>query len=223
MTVNDKSGRSMEIEFLGLSGDKVSFNRKSDGKRFELPLSDFDGETIKRLQSKKPEAGTEHPPYIVDVVIGKRRTKKNDSYYMVRQDVEAKVSIRNPDRKLSAPPATVRFVFIGEERRRGNEYEVLGVRDYQIKLAADATDTRPLDPVSTSYDSDNKGSGNIGGVQYDGYVLIISDEKGGVIHKASSIGKLASALRDDSKLITAFKQIKENARLDENYRPRGNR
>ncbi|BCU76437.1 hypothetical protein [Luteolibacter sp. LG18] len=224
LTVKDKTGRSMEIEIVGVTGDKVSFNRKSDGKRFELPLSTFDEESAKQISAAKaPAASTSetHPNYAIDVVVEKRRKKNNGSDYLVRQEVSAKVVIKNPERTVAGPKAKVRLLYLGEDRSTGKEHSVLGVRDYEIQIAAGMMDARNLDAVTTVYDSDNKGAGNIGGDQYEGYFLVILDSKDNVVQQTGSCAKLNEILKSDPTALKPLLTVKANAHLDAKYNPTG--
>ncbi|MFD0893108.1 hypothetical protein KBB96_16940 [Luteolibacter ambystomatis] len=221
MTVKDKTGRAMEIEVLGVSSDKVSFNRKSDGKRFDLPLSTFDADSVSQITSKKSEVGGVHPNYGIDVSIEKRRKKKGESWYMVEQTVSAKVTIKNPNPNTPAPPVGVRMVFLGEDRSSGKEHSVLAVREYKVELSGGMSDVRDTDPFKTVYDSDNKGVGNAGGDQYEGYVLILTDDKGNLIQQTSNCAKFNEALKSDPRVIESFKTVKPNALLDAKFNPTG--
>ncbi|MGC4013195.1 MAG: hypothetical protein QM755_01570 [Luteolibacter sp.] len=221
VTVKDKNGRSMEIEVLGVSGDKVSFNRKSDGKRFDLPLSTFDADSVTQLNAKKTEVGAAHPNYSIDVSIEKRRKKQGSSDFMVEQTVAAKITIKNPDANSPAPQAGIRLVYLGEDRSTGKEHSVLAIREYKIQLGAGLSDVREVDPFKTVYDSDNKGIDNIGGNQYEGYLLMVLDDKGNIIQQTGNCAKLNEAVRADPKAIEAFKTVKPGARLDAKYAPTG--
>lgn len=218
ITVKDKAGRSMDIEVSGVTGDRVSFTRTSDGKIFQLPLNTFDAESVERITAAKGEAATSHPPYIVDLVVEKRR--KKDGYYMVTQTVAAKVTVKNPA-DLAAPPASVRVVYLGEDRRTGKAYSVLAVRDYKIELPAGKSDVRELDPFTTRYDSDNKGDGNIGGVQYDGYLLLILNAAGEIVQHECNSAKLNEVIKRDPAVRVPFKTIAANADLDLKFAPTG--
>jgi len=221
LTVKDKTGRSMEIEVLGVSSDKVSFNRKSDGKRFDLALSTFDADSVSQITAKKSELGAVHPNYGVDVSVEKRRKKKGNSDYIVEQTVAAKVTIKNPNPNTPAPPASIRMIFFGEDRGVGKEHSVLAVREYKIQLGAGLSDVREVDSFKTSYDSDNKGIDNGGGDQYEGYLLMLSDDKGNIIQQTCNCAKFNEVLRADPKAVEPFKTVTPNAHLDAKYNPTG--
>lgn len=219
VSLTDQSGRSMDAEIITVADGKVSFIRKSDGKRFALPLATFNAETVARIGNQATVSESQHPQYLKDVVIEKRRSKKSGSYYMVTQTVGAKVTIKNPEPMKPAPGVSVKFLYLGEDRRKGDRYEILGTAEYSIQLAAGAADVREIEKITTTFDSDNKGTGNIGGLQYDGYVLIMSAASGEVLSHTSSNGKLAAAFRDSHTHVKTFLELKKGVRLDEKFKP----
>lgn len=219
ITVKDKSGRAMEVELISMSAERVSFNRKSDGKTFDMALSAFDADSVTQIKAKKDELGHMHPVYDVDVVVDKRRKKKGDSDYLVEQTVATKVTIKSKDVAHASPPATVRVIYLGEDRQTGKSHSVLAVREYKLEIPAGKEDVQDLEPFKTVYDSDNKGVGNIGGDQYEGYLLLIMDDKGTIIQQKGNCAKLTDALSKDAAAVLPFKTIAADARLDANYAP----
>jgi len=219
ISVKDKQGRAMEIELISISNDRVKFTRVSDSKTFEVPLSSFDADSTARIQAKKSALGEAHPTYEIDVVVDKRRKKKGDSYYMVEQTIAAKVSIKNPAANAPAPAGKARMLYFGEEQRTGGKYSVLSTEDYDFQLAGGATHTREIAPYVTTYDSDNKGYGNIGGQQYESYLLLIMDEKGNVIQFRTTSGRLNQLLTEKPELKAKFKTLKAKTQLDDKFVP----
>ncbi|HEY8990431.1 MAG TPA: hypothetical protein VIM46_00495 [Luteolibacter sp.] len=221
LTVSDKAGRSMEIELKSVSGDRVSFLRKNDGKAFDLPLATFDSASVARIRTHQAELGPAHPNYGIDVIVDKRRQKRSDSWYLVEQTVSAKVSLKNPDMNLPAPPVTVKVLYLAVNRRTGKRYSVLSLQSYPLTLGPGQTDTRDLQPSTTVYDSDNKGIGNIGGNQYEGYVLFVLDAKGSILQHQTTCAKLDNLFREEPKLKDTYLTLQANAELDEKFKPTG--
>jgi hypothetical protein len=221
LTVSDKAGRSMEIELKSVAGDRVSFLRKNDGQAFEVPLATFDSTSVARIRAHQAELGPAHPNYGIDVVVDKRRQKRDDSWYLVEQTVAAKVSLKNPDMNLQAPPVTVKVLYLAVNRRTGKRYTVLSSQSYPLTLGPGQTDTRDLQPSTTVYDSDNKGTGNIGGNQYEGYILFILDEKGAILQHKTTCAKLDDLFRDEPKFKNVYLTLKAKDELDEKFKPTG--
>jgi hypothetical protein len=155
------------------------------------------------------------------VVVGKRRQKKDGSWYLVEQTVSAKVTIKNPDTLKPAPPLAIRAFYLGEDRLTGKKHSVLAVRNYEVTLGAGQSDVRELEPHTTIYDSDNKGTGNIGGDQYEGYVLFLLDENGDILRHQTTCSKLNELFRKEPEFRETFTKLKATAQLDEDYKPTG--
>ena len=219
ISVKDKQGRSMDIELISVTNDRVKFNRISDGKTFEVPLSSFDADSTTKIQSKKSALGDAHPTYEIDVVVDKRRKKKDGSWYLVEQTIAGKVNLKNPVINGTAPAGKARVLYFGEETRTGGRYSVLSTEDYDFQIKGGDTHTHELSPYVTTYDSDNKGAGNIGGLQYEGYLLLIMDAKGNVIQFQTTCGKLHQLLTEKPDFKAKFKTLKAKAQLDDKFVP----
>jgi hypothetical protein len=219
LSVKDKQGRPMEIELISVTNDRVKFTRVSDSKTFEVPLSSFDADSTTRIQAKKADLGEAHPTYQIDVVVEKRRKKKDDSWYMVEQTISGKVNLKNPAMNTAGPAGRARVLYIGEEQRSGGKYSVLSTEEYDFQIAGGATHTHEVSPYVTSYDSDNKGYGNVGGFQYEGYLVLLMDEKGNVIQFQTTCAKLNQLLNEKPEYKAKFKKLAAKAQLDDKFVP----
>lgn len=219
LSVKDKQGRSMDIELISVTNDRVKFNRVSDGKTFEVPLSSFDADSTTRIQAKKAALGDAHPTYEINVVVDKRRKKKDGSWYMVEQTIAGKVDLKNPVINGTAPAGKARILYFGEEQRTGGRYSVLSTEEYDFQIAGGATHTHEVAPYVTSYDSDNKGYGNVGGLQYEGYLLLLMDAKGNVIQFQTTSGRLNQLLTEKPDFKAKFKTLKAKTQLDDKFVP----
>jgi len=221
LSVKDKQGRSMDIELISVTSDRVKFNRVSDGKTFEVPLASFDADSITRIQAKKSALGETHPTYEINVVIDKRRKKKDGSWYLVEQTIAGKVNLKNPVMNGTAPAGKARVLYFGEEQRTGGRYSVLSTEEYNFQIAGGATDTHEVAPYVTTYDSDNKGTGNIGGLQYEGYLVLIMDSKGNVIQFQTTCSRLNQLLTEKPEYKGKFKTLAAKTQLDDKFVPTG--
>jgi hypothetical protein len=221
ISVKDKQGRSMDIEVISVTSDRVKFNRASDGKTFEVPLSSFDADSATRIQAKKSALGEAHPTYEINVVVDKRRKKKDGSWYMVEQTIAGKVDLKNPVMNGTAPAGKARMLYFGEEQRTGGKYSVLSTENYDFQIAGGATHTHEVAPYVTTYDSDNKGYGNIGGLQYEGYLLLLMDEKGNVIQFQTTCSRLNQLLNEKPEYKAKFKTLAAKTQLDDKFVPIG--
>ena len=66
--ITDKKGRTIDAKITGKSPDSITFFRKSDGKRFEYPISDLsvkDKAFVEGLpRNRKEKMARPSPPYI---------------------------------------------------------------------------------------------------------------------------------------------------------------
>jgi hypothetical protein len=152
--------------------------------------------------------------------VEKRRRKKDDSWYMVEQTISGKVNLKNPAMNTAGPTGRARVLYIGEEQRSGGKYSVLSTEEYDFQVAGGATHTHEVSPYVTSYDSDNKGYGNVGGLQYEGYLVLLMDEKGNVIQFQTTCAKLNQLLNEKPEYKAKFKKLAAKAELDDKFVPR---
>jgi hypothetical protein len=178
ITVTDQKGRAIEIELVSLVSDSVTFRRA--GKEFSLPISNFADASQELIRKEAALIPAVIPKIQPDVVIGKRRQKEN-SYYMVKQEITCTVKLSNPSNAIAVPPVSGKIVFIGQDRRTPELYEVLSSQAVEASIKPGETFVKEMEPFITSYDSDNKGVGNIGGSQYVGYLLVLLSEAGEVV------------------------------------------
>lgn len=73
-----------------------------------------------------------------------------------------------------------------------------------------------LQPITTKYDSD-KDSSNIGGWEYDGYLLIIQKPDGKILEAKSSIGPLKTTVVGNPQLLERALAYKENLELNRDF------
>ncbi len=198
MTVMDLQGRTIMIELVSADDTTVTFRRKGDARQFTLPLDQLDAESKTRIMDEAKALPMVLPSIVPEVVIGKRR-QKTDSYYMVRQTITCAVKLRNADQQVALPRLTARVLFFGQNQKTPDAHIVLSVQEFPVELKPGESSATELKAFSTSYDSDNKGVGNIGGYQYSGYLLVFLSENGEVLfHQTTDAGiRLALANQPD--------------------------
>jgi choline dehydrogenase-like flavoprotein len=87
------------------------------------------------------------------------------------------------------PELTGRLLYIGQNTRQPEQYTVLSTQDFPVELKAGGSSLTELEKFTTSYDSDNKGTGNVGGFQYSGYLMVfLNDNKEVVYHQTMDAG-----------------------------------
>jgi hypothetical protein len=178
ISVTDQKGRAIEIELVAVAGDSVTFRRA--GKEFTLPIGNFADASQELIRKEAGRIPAVIPKIQPDVVIGKRR-QKDDSFYMVKQEITCTVKLANPSNTAPVPPVSGKIVFIGQDRRTPELFEILSSQSVEASIKPGETLVREMEPFITTYDSDNKGTGNVGGSQYIGYVLVLLSEAGDVV------------------------------------------
>lgn len=216
ISVTDLKGRAIEIELVSLVDEAVTFSRA--GKVFTLPISNFNEAsqgTIRENAAKLPVALPKIQP---DVIIGKRRQKEN-SYYMVKQEITCTLKLTNPSLKHAVPPLSGKILMIGQDRRTPEFFEILSSQAVETSIKPGETFVQEMEPFTTSYDSDNKGYGNVGGAQYFGYVLVLLSEAGEVVLEHTVTGSFRKALEDNPGLSKQLVEHRPGITLTEKLAP----
>ncbi|MBC8128328.1 MAG: hypothetical protein H8M99_14400 [Gloeobacteraceae cyanobacterium ES-bin-144] len=212
LTVTDKQGRSIDIELVAVSGESVTFRRQGDAKTFTLAISSFADDSQKLIRAKAADIPAALPKIEANVVIGKRR-KKEDSWYMETQEVTSTVKLTNADPTNASPALTGKIIFLGQEQRTPDLLCVLSTQSFDATVEATKTFSFETKPFFTTYDSDNKGQGNVGGYQYYAYVLIVKDAAGKIILDETSNGTARLAIKNKPKLLEELYKHPDGAQL----------
>lgn len=191
ITVTDQKGRAIEIELVSVVNDSVTFRRA--GKEFSLPIGNFAEPSQELIRKEAGKIPAVMPKIQPEVVIGKRRDKE-DSYYMVKQEITCTVKLSNPSNSIPVPPIKGKIVFIGQDRRTPELYQILSSQSVDASIEPGETFVKEMEPFVTTYDSDNKGVGNVGGSQYVGYVLVLLGESGDVALDDTKTATLRQAI-----------------------------
>lgn len=212
--VANQKGNSFEAELISATEVTATVRRSSDKKIFSLKLDTLSADCVKTIEKHRPNLEAPFPQYETDVVIGKRR-KKNGSSYMVDQTVTSTAKITNADRALPSPEVSGRVIFIGQDQRNPDSYEVLATRDFKVAPEPGSTLSVEFRPFTTRYDSDNEGYGNIGGHQYDGYVLLLYKDDNTILHSRTTNSRYRKALEANIGILDNFRTIKAGTTLTE--------
>jgi hypothetical protein len=195
LSVVDQKGRAIEIELVSVAGESVTFRKAGDAKEFTLPLGNFAADSQDLIRKEASRMPVALPKIQAEVIIGKRR-HKGDSYYMVTQEITATVKLTNPSLTTPVPTVSGKIVFLGQDRRTPQLLNIISTQSVETAIKPKETVTLIMEPFLTSYDSDNKGSGNIGGAQYTGYILALMDEAGNVVVDHTTSGSLRQAISE---------------------------
>jgi len=204
--VRSSDGKALKIELLEVSGENVTFNTVGEkgGKEHSLTLARFDADSQKKILDEGKDLAPRLPKLDVEVVVSKKKDK--DGYYMVNQTVSARVKLKNTSTRIAFPKSTVHLTYFGRSRENAANYKIMGRKTFECELAAGKQTEEAVDGFKTRYDSDNAGDYNLGGYQYDSYLLVITDAEGNVIEaKTSDAGVRALIAKDLSKAGTVNK------------------
>jgi hypothetical protein len=193
ITVTDVKGRAIEVELVSLAGTSVTFRRAGSPKEFTLPLSNFADASQQLIRKEASQIPAAAPKIRADIIIGNRRYN-GDSYYMKRQEISCTVKLTNTSLNTPIPTVSGKILFIGENRRTPELLQVLSAQDVEAAIEPGKTFVKEMDGFSTTYDSDNKGVDNIGGSQYIGYILVMTDAAKNVVVDQTLTGSFRQAI-----------------------------
>ncbi len=218
LAVTDDKGRSIEIELVSLVNDSVTFRRSGNPKEFTVPMSQFAEPSQELIRKEASQMPVVVPKIQPEVIIGKRR-QKGDSYYMVSQEISCTIKLTNPSLTTRVPPLAGKIVFIGQNQRTPELLYILSSQTVEASIEPGKTFTKEMEPFMTSYDSDNKGMGNIGGYQYFGYILVLTDEEGKVVLDQATTGSLRQALNNKASLLKQIRNLSQGQLLTDKLQP----
>ena len=100
--VRNAEGKALMIELLALEGDNVVFaTTGGKAKEHTLGILKFDTDSQGKIREEAKALPPRVPKLDIEVVVSKRREKRG--YYMVDQEVSAKVKLRNLSARIPFP------------------------------------------------------------------------------------------------------------------------
>lgn len=191
--VRNTAGQTMDVEVLAYtkSSGNVKIKRIEDGQIFNVKIDVFDPESQKAIAEAAP---VRIPKLNVDVSVGRRRAREGDSSFMKRQEITVTIKAENESRDIDLAKTKFTVLLIARNTRRyssenSDTAKILLKEDFSQSLQAGKDLEYECQPVVTSYDSD-RDSSNIGGWEYDGYLLVLQDPEGKVITSFSNVGPI---------------------------------
>jgi hypothetical protein len=204
--VRSSDGKALKIELFEVSGENVTFGTVGEkgGKEHTLAMNRFDPDSQKKILDEGKDLPPRLPKLDIEVVVSKKKDK--EGYYMVNQTVAARVKVKNASTRIAFPKSTVHLTYFGRNRRNPENYKIMARKTFECELAVSAQTEEALEGFKTRYDSDNAGYNNLGGYEYDSYLLVITDPAGNVIEsKTSDAGIRAQIVKEPSKAATINK------------------
>ena len=215
ITVTDLKGRSIAIELTSVANNSVTFRRQGDPKEFTLPVANFDQASQELIRKQAAQLPAMMPKIQPEVIINKRRADVAGSRYMVKQEITGTIKLTNPSATASVPAATGKIIFLGQNTRTPGLFTILSSQSFEVTLKPGATFIKEVDPFSTSYDSDNKGSGNVGGYQYFGYFFALIDASDKVVLDLTTTGSFRVALANKPELVKKVVALPKGTTLND--------
>ena len=213
MTIELKEGRSELVDVLGRDGDKVKVKWLKDGRILSFSMDKLSDESRKEVLKKLKNSTSSYPPLDAEVSIGKRRKGDSDSYYMKSMTITGKITVTNENQNVTCPPCKSHIVFLGQSQRDTAKFVVLSNQAFDI-VPTDRGAVFESEPFVTTYDSDNRGKGNMGGYKYVGYLLIVSDNKKRVLLSKTIYPALKKAMATNTELVQKFRSYKTGSYLN---------
>lgn len=197
----DKKGNTLNAEVLSMTEKKVSVKRTKDQKKFEIPLSSLSEETVKMLKGMKDELPVALPDYELDFAVGKRRKKDGASSYMVNQTISGNITVKNASREIDSPEVKLNVIIIGEDQRDDELKKILTNQSFSVSPGRLGESEVELKEFVTRYDSDNKGTGNLGGHKYADYILLLTNANGEYL-ASKSLNIAYAKMLDGNQVLT---------------------
>lgn len=220
--VRNKAGQAMDVEVLAYtkSSGNVKIKRLPDGQIFNTKIDLFDEASQKAIAESAPAL---KPQLRVEVSVGRRRAREGDSSYMKRQEITVTVKARNDSRDIDLPTTKFTVLLVARNLLRysnpkADTAKILLKEEFTKDLPAGKDLEFECSPVVTEYDSD-RDSSNIGGWEYDGYLMTMQDDTGKIIDAHTNIGPVeVDILKLPDALLKAI-DLRVGAEVQRSLRP----
>ncbi len=220
--VANTAGQKMTVEVLAYTASSGNVRvKRADGQIFNTKIDVFDPASRELIIANAPAA---LPEFTMDVSIGKKRKDQAGSSYMENMTISSSAKITNPSRDLDLPQTNFTILLIGRNSKRYADrsqdwLKILSVQKFQTELVAGKFSEHELDKIETEYDSD-KDSSNVGGWEFEGYLLVAMDPQGKIIATKSSIGSVTTTTLKEEKRILAALQLGVGMEVNGDLTPR---
>jgi hypothetical protein len=223
--VANKAGQSMTVEVLSYTASSGNVRiQRADGQIFNTKLDVFDAASQEKIIANAPK---EVAKFEMDVSIGKKRRDQGSSTFMENMTITTSAKISNVTRDTDLAETNFTILLVARNSRRYADrsqdwYKILSVQKFSTQLPAGKFSEHELKPVATSYDSD-KDSSNLGGWEFEGYLLVAQDPSGKILATKTSLGTVSTTTVKDEKLILDALKLGEGMETEHDLKPRGSR
>lgn len=223
--VSNTAGQKMTIEVLSYTASSGNVRiRRADGQIFNAKIDVFDPASRELIIANAPK---ETAKFSMDVSIGKKRKDKANSTYMENMTVTTSVKVANPSRDIDLGETRFTILLVGRNSKRYADraqdwYKILSVQQFSTQLPSGKSSQHELKPIETSYDSD-KDHSNVGGWEFEGYLLVAQDADGAILATKTSLGPVSTTALKEEKLIRDALLLREGTETNHDLTPRGSR
>lgn len=223
--VANKAGQTMAVEVLSYTASSGNVRiRRGDGQIFNTKIDAFDDASRERIIANAPK---EVAKFEMDVSVGKKRRDQASSTFMENMTITTSVKISNLTRDIDLGETNFTILLVARNSRRYADrsqdwYKILSVQKFSTQLPAGKLSEHELKPVATSYDSD-KDSSNLGGWEFEGYLLVAQDPSGKILATKTTLGQvLTTTIKEEKRIVEALK-LGEGMETEHDLTPRGSR
>ena len=221
IVVSNPQGQTMTVEVLSYTASSGNVQiKRDDGQVINTKISVFDTESQEKIKANAPK---ELARLDLDVSIGRKRARQGSSSYMKNQTISAKVKVTNQSRDIDLAETKFTLLLVGRNSRRyanrsEDWYKILSNQTFNTKLPAGKFSEHELKSIRTEYDSD-KDSTNVGGWEFEGYLLVAQDADGKVIATKTTLGDVKTYTVKVEKLLLAAIALKEGSETKHDLSP----
>ncbi|MFK7849605.1 MAG: hypothetical protein AB8D78_01395 [Akkermansiaceae bacterium] len=208
--VTDKKGRTITAELVNYDGTNVTISRKSDRRKFSIPVADLDDKTQNAIKEWLADGGNLVKEYEVDVKTGKSTEREGSfsSYRILR--LNPSFSVKNPDIVKDSKPAYITILFLGRPTDSRTQIHVFKKQTFKIpKLEPLKSTSFQVDAIANSY-SDEYDSGE----RYLGYIWVIHNKTKTEVYGSKSVPSSYA-----EKYARNFLELKEDVTYMDNFKP----
>lgn len=221
--VANTAGQKMTVEVVSYTASSGNVRiKRADGQLFNTKISVFDAASQEKIIANAPK---ELPEFTFDVSIGRQRARQGSSSYMQNMTITTSVKVANLSRDIDLDQTNCTIVLVGRNSRRYVDraqdwYKILSVQKFSTQLVAGKGSEHELKAVETSYDQD-KDSSNVGGWEFEGYLLVAQDKDGNIIATKTTLGEVGTSTVKDTKATLAAIALSEGMETNHDLTPRG--
>lgn len=221
--VANTAGQKMSVEIVSYTASSGNVRiKRADGQFFNTKISVFDAPSQEKIIANAPK---ELPDFTLDVSIGRQRARQGNSAYMQNMTITTSVKVENKSRDIDLGQTNCTIVLVGRNSKRYADrgldwYKVLSVQKFSTQLVAGKSSAHELKSVETSYDQD-KDSSNVGGWEFEGYLLVAQDKDGNIIATKTTLGEVGTVTVKDAKATLAAIALSEGTETNHDLTPRG--